>query len=122
MTVVPVMSTPDVSMDPQKKITMSVVVDLAMIVALATLSFWVGRQADRIDTMSTQLKDVQATVSANDSKIDVAALKERTNAQNLAMIDLKDTLIRRLDRMESKIDKGNTDESNDRRGRRASGN
>lgn len=90
-----------------KKISLPIFVDIGMIIALATLSFWVGRQADRIDNVISSTSAIQAQVAVmaqNDTKADIAALKERTANEDAQIIDLKDFVRQRLDRLEVKVE------------------
>lgn len=106
-------------------IRINVVADLAMIVAVVTLVFWVGRQAERIESVivtnneQTQaIADVQQTttkmsgqmlqmtsasnMSAVEQRLSVA--ETRLDSQETFQRELKQDMVTRLNRIESKID------------------
>lgn len=105
------------------RITM--IADLAMITAMVTLVFWVGRQAERLDgviettqrqTQSIEeIKDqnttisgqvLQMTSSANMSAVEsrVSKTEIRIEAQEQFNRDLKTDIVTRLNRIETKFD------------------
>ena len=81
-------------------------VDISMVVALLSLSYWVGTQASEINTQSKLLTTLTMEVHANTTAVDVAALKVKTDAQDRALVDMRDYLGHRLDRIENKLDDG----------------
>lgn len=103
----------------------TVVADIAMIVAMVTLVFWVGRQAERVDTMSNkvegqghsieEIKDqnnkisgqmLQMSSASNVAEVvqRVSVTEARLKAQEEFARDLKSDLVTRLSRIENKID------------------
>lgn len=105
------------------RITM--IADLAMITAMVTLVFWVGRQAERldgvIDTSNKQTQSIeqiktqnttisgqvlQMTSSSNLSALEMRVTKNeaRLEAQEIFNRDLKSDVVTRLNRIESKLD------------------
>lgn len=104
----------------------SFVADLAMIIAVVTLVFWVGRQAERLDGVAEataengktidQIKDQNtkisgqvlqmsstASVSAVEQRISVAAT--RLEAQEQFTREMKSDIVTRLNRIEAKLDR-----------------
>lgn len=97
----------DAPADTARKFSWPVVVTMGEICVLASLCFWVGRQADRIDNVSVQMSNIQtqmALMSQSDAKSDIATLKEHTANEDRQLMDLKDYVGRRLDRVELKLD------------------
>jgi hypothetical protein len=82
-----------------------VVVDVGMLFALASLSYWVGIQANKIDQLGAQVLLMQtqvATLSAN--AVDIAAMKERERSLESASKEQFDFISLRLERIERKVD------------------
>lgn len=94
---------------PGMQITLPIAVDLGMIIALIGLCVWIGRQAERIDTMAVQTQEIRAeivSVQRSTNSIDIAALKERSVAQDHELLEMREFLGKRLDRIEQKLDRG----------------
>ena len=82
-------------------------VDSAMVIALLSLAYWVGVQANRIDGvvhevqyMQVQLNSVQSSTVA----MDVAVLKKSDADQDVAIRELRVFLDKRFDALEHKLD------------------
>ena len=82
-------------------------VDMGMIIALLSLSYWVGQMANRIEAQGISVIQIRAQVDAlpvMNNTAQIAALKERSNAQQEKIAELREYLSGRLDRIERKID------------------
>lgn len=81
-------------------------VDAGMIVALLSLAYWVGTQAEALHTLNIEFAQLQGQSTATTLNVvtDIAALKVRGAAQDQASLDMRDYLGRRLDRIEQKLD------------------
>ena len=91
------------------QVTLPVVIDMGMIVALVSLSVWIGRQADRLDQLAATSVEIRAEISnvqRSTNSIDIAALKERSIAQDHELLEMREFLGKRLDRIEAKLDHG----------------
>lgn len=103
----------------------TVIADLAMITAMVTLVFWVGRQAERldgvqrttieqtqsIDTIKDQNTKISGQVLQMTSAASMSAVSERVGrnearieAQEQFNRELKSDVVTRLNRIESKLD------------------
>jgi biopolymer transport protein ExbB/TolQ len=103
----------------------TVVADIAMILAVVTLIFWVGRQAERLDRLDKsnieqresveQIKDQNTKISGQvlqmSSAASMAAVDQRLSiaetkitAQESFQRELKTDMVSRLSRIESKLD------------------
>jgi len=85
-------------------------VDYGVILGIISLIFWGGVQANRLDTIARTLDSVQnqmTVLQASSPKAEVAVLQEKSHEADQAISDLKDTLLRRMDRLEVKIDDRN---------------
>lgn len=83
------------------------IVDIGMVVALATLSFWQGTQAAKVETVSRDIVELKMHVtSLQTSSIaaDLAVTKVRDDNQDKQIQVLKTDLVARLVRIENKID------------------
>ena len=81
--------------------------DYTVVSFVLGLIFSAGIQYNRLDDVSKRIDGIATqlqVINASDSKPDIAVLKERTHQQDQAISDLKDTLLRRLDRMDVKMD------------------
>jgi hypothetical protein len=85
----------------------SVVVDSVMVVALLSLSYWVGTQAAQLQTLSGQMGTLQAKADLASTNAEAAALK--VASQDRALLDMRDYLGQRLDRIERKLDEDQLD-------------
>lgn len=105
----------------------TVVADIAMILAVVTLVFWVGRQSERLDRLDKssieqresveQIKDQNTKISGQvlqmSSASSMAAVDQRLSvaetkieAQESFQRELKSDMVTRLNRIESKLDQG----------------
>lgn len=103
----------------------TVVADIAMIVAMVTLVFWVGRQAERIDTVQENVREqgesiekvvdqtskisgqmLQMSSASNVAEVTqrVSVAEARLEAQEAFARELKSDVVTRLTRIENKID------------------
>ena len=79
-------------------------VDVGVVISLLSLAYWVGTQASEINSLTKEVTELKVEVHASTTVVDVAALKVRTDSQDRAMLEMRDYLGHRLDRIELKLD------------------
>ena len=79
-------------------------VDIGVVISLLSLAYWVGTQASEINSLTKEVTELKVEVHASTTVVDVAALKVRTDSQDRAMLEMRDYLGHRLDRIELKLD------------------
>lgn len=106
-------------------IRINVVADLAMIVAVVTLVFWVGRQAERIDgVIKTNIEQTAAIANVQETTTKISGqVLQMSSAANVSLVEqrlvaaevqikantefnreLKQDMVTRLNRIEQKLD------------------
>lgn len=87
----------------------SLALDLSALVAIASLAFWVGQQAQKIEEMRQQQQEqaaansrAQQTISTAVARIDVVEVKAESTTELVRA--LKEDMIDRLRRIEDKLD------------------
>jgi hypothetical protein len=84
------------------------VVDAAMVISLLSLSYWIGVEANRVETVARDVQYLQsqvATLTQSSLSSDMAATKVKDEAQDRMLAELKTDLVARLERIERKIDR-----------------
>lgn len=89
------------------KVTIPLVVDVGMIIALVTLTFWIGREAEKVDSVITIQGIMQRQldeVRHSSTSVELAAERAHNDAQDKEMAAMKVDLVARLVRIENKLD------------------
>lgn len=92
---------------PQRAARIPVLVDGAMVVALLSLTYWIGVEANKVDTVSRDVQMLRtevASMQSSSTSADIASLRQRADGQDRAMSDMRDFIGQRLDRIERKLD------------------
>ena len=79
-------------------------VDVGVVISLLSLAYWVGTQANEINSLTKEVTELKVEVHASTTVVDVAALKVRTESLVWEMLEMRDYLGHRLDRIELKLD------------------
>ena len=90
-----------------RRAKVAIAVDTAMFLALLSLVFWVGKEAANVDALGVSLEQLRFQVAAlagSSTSADIAGIRARDDSQDRQLLDLKDYLGQRLDRLERKID------------------
>lgn len=89
----------------------SLALDIGALISIASLAFWTGRQAQRIDEMAEGQKErdanvaqVQATVNNTAARVDVVEVKAESTTTLVR--DMKADVGAQLRRIEDKLDAG----------------
>jgi len=96
-------------MDERRIVThIPLIIDAAMVLSLLSLSYWVGVEANKVDNLSVEMRNVQQQVtilSASGVYVEVAAMKERIEGEKVLTNQFRSEMVSRLDRIERKLDK-----------------
>lgn len=87
----------------------SLAMDVSLLIAIATLAFWVGQQSQKIEEMRSQQQQqaqenatAQRLISAAVARIDVVEVKSESTTELVRA--LKEDMTDRLRRIEDKLD------------------
>lgn len=87
------------------------IIDAAMVLALLSLSYWVGTEANKVDNMSRDMQVVQTqitvlnTTTSSALNSQIVALQVRADGQERLTDQWRSDVRSRLDRIERKLDK-----------------
>jgi predicted RND superfamily exporter protein len=79
-----------------------------MIIALLSLSYWVGTEANQVEAIGRDMRALQAQViilQTSGVSSDIAVLKAHDESQEKVMTEMKEYWNARLDRIERKLDR-----------------
>jgi hypothetical protein len=79
-------------------------VDSLLVVSLLSLVYWVGTQAEQLRILNIQMTEIQLQVHSVTIAADIATLKAKAEAQDRELLDMREYLGHRLDRIEQKLD------------------
>lgn len=87
-------------------ITFRLVLDTAALITMLTLAYWVGQEAQQVKAMTEEIITIsQRLTSLEQNSSEIYALKEKNRSQDERLEELKQNIIQRLTRIETKLDR-----------------
>jgi uncharacterized membrane protein YraQ (UPF0718 family) len=87
-------------------ITFRLVLDTAALITMLTLAYWVGQEAQQVKAMTEEIITISRRLtSLEQNSSEIYALKEKNRSQDERLEELKQNIIQRLTRIETKLDR-----------------
>lgn len=87
-------------------ITFRFVLDTAALITMLTLAYWVGQEAQQVKAMTEEIITISRRLtSLEQNSSEIYALKEKNRSQDERLEELKQNIIQRLTRIETKLDR-----------------